>query len=159
MTVASAAISYSKKLMKLTLSMIFRNGFNSSKWECLADLKEGIASLIFVAPRCAEIPELVAIRDIFEKNYGKDFVSAATDLQPNCGVNRLLLVKTPSGELKLKVMKEIAKEHNIEWDTTESEKELLKPPEELIVRSSPSTPFSLSSYSAFTRSHTPYMKF
>lgn len=30
-------------------------------------------------------------------------------------------------------MKEIAKEHQIEWDTTESEKELLKPPEELIV--------------------------
>ncbi|XVF18112.1 hypothetical protein REPUB_Repub10bG0183900 [Reevesia pubescens] len=215
MTVASAAISHSKKLIKLTLSMIFRNGFNSSKCktaakmavarikllrnkrqvvvkqmrrdialllqsgqdatarirvehvireqnvlaanefielfcdlvvarlsiiakrrECPADLKEGIASLIFAAPRCAEIPELVAIKDIFEKKYGKDFVSAATDLRPNCGVNRLLIdklsVKTPSGELKLKVMKEIAKEHNIEWDTTESEKELLKPPEELI---------------------------
>lgn len=35
--------------------------------------------------------------------------------------------------MKLKIMKEIAKEHQIEWDTTESEKELLKPPEELIV--------------------------
>ncbi|XP_022752169.1 IST1-like protein [Durio zibethinus] len=104
--------------------------------ECPADLKEGIASLIFAAPRCAEIPELVAIRNIFEKKYGKDFVSAATDLRPNSGVNRLLIeklsVKTPSVEVKLKVMKEIAKEHNIEWDTTESEKELLKPPEELI---------------------------
>ncbi|GLT82564.1 hypothetical protein SLE2022_009280 [Rubroshorea leprosula] len=104
--------------------------------ECPADLKEGIASLIFAAPRCAEIPELVSIRNIFEKKYGKDFVSAATDLRPNGGVNRLLIdklsVKTPSGEVKLKVMKEIAKEHQIEWDTTESEKELLKPPEELI---------------------------
>ena len=58
--------------------------------ECPADLKEGIASLIFAAPRCAEIPELVAIRNIFEKKYGKDFVSAATDLRPNCGVNRLV---------------------------------------------------------------------
>lgn len=58
--------------------------------ECPADLKEGIASLIFAAPRCAEIPELVAIRDIFQKKYGKDFVSAATDLRPNCGVNRLV---------------------------------------------------------------------
>lgn len=44
-----------------------------------------------------------------------------------------LSVKTPSGEVKLKVMKEIAKEYQVEWDTTESEMELLKPPEELIV--------------------------
>lgn len=104
--------------------------------ECPADLKEGIASLLFASPRCAEIPELVSIRKCFEKKYGKEFVAAATDLRPNCGVNRLLIdklsVKTPSGEVKLKVMKEIAKEHNVDWDTSESEKELLKPPEELI---------------------------
>lgn len=30
-------------------------------------------------------------------------------------------------------MKEIAKEYQVEWDTAESEKELLKAPEELIV--------------------------
>ncbi|OVA16033.1 protein of unknown function DUF292 [Macleaya cordata] len=104
--------------------------------ECPADLKEGICSLIFSAPRCADIPELLQIRDIFEKKYGKDFVSAATDLRPDCGVNRALIeklsVRTPNGEVKLKLMKEIAKEYQIEWDTTESEKELLKPPEELI---------------------------
>ncbi|KAI9072344.1 hypothetical protein K1719_045707 [Acacia pycnantha] len=104
--------------------------------ECPADLKEGIASLIFAAPRCSEIPELLALKDIFEKKYGREFVSAATDLRPNCGVNRLLIdklsVRTPAGEVKLKVMKEIAKEYQVEWDTTESEKELLKPPEELI---------------------------
>ncbi|XP_023544297.1 IST1-like protein [Cucurbita pepo subsp. pepo] len=104
--------------------------------ECPADLKEGVASLIFAAPRCSEIPELSALTNVFEKKYGKDFVSAATDLRPNCGVNRLLIdklsVRTPAGEVKLKIMKEIAMEHQIEWDTTESEKELLKPPEELI---------------------------
>ncbi|KAF3440377.1 hypothetical protein FNV43_RR18661 [Rhamnella rubrinervis] len=104
--------------------------------ECPADLKEGIASLIFAAPRCSEIPELVAIRDIFEKKYGRDFVSAATDLRPNCGVNRMLIdklsVRTPSGQVKLKIMKEIAKEYQIDWDTTETEMELLKPAEEPI---------------------------
>ncbi|KAI8020336.1 hypothetical protein LOK49_LG04G01315 [Camellia lanceoleosa] len=104
--------------------------------ECPLDLKEGISSLLFAAPRCSDIPELLAIRDIFEKKYGKDFVSAAIDLRPNAGVNRMLIeklsVRTPSGQVKLKVMKEIAKEHQIEWDTTESEMELLKPPEELI---------------------------
>lgn len=56
------------------------------------DLKEGISSLIFAAPRCSEIPELVALRDIFEKKYGKDFVGAATDLRPDCGVNRMVIV-------------------------------------------------------------------
>ncbi|PIA32929.1 hypothetical protein AQUCO_04300112v1 [Aquilegia coerulea] len=43
-----------------------------------------------------------------------------------------LSVRTPTGEVKLKLMKEIAKEYQIAWDHTESEKELLKPPEELI---------------------------
>ncbi|KAL3845016.1 hypothetical protein ACJIZ3_002419 [Penstemon smallii] len=104
--------------------------------ECPADLKEGIASLIFAAPRCSDIPELVSIRDVFQKKYGKDFVSAATDLRPNAGVNRMIIeklsVKTPSGELKLKVLKEIAKEYQVQWDTKESEEELLKPPEERI---------------------------
>ncbi|KAG6619662.1 hypothetical protein I3842_Q089300 [Carya illinoinensis] len=104
--------------------------------QCPADLKEGIASLIFAAPRCSEIPELLAIRNIFEKKYGKDFVSAATDLRPDSGVNRMLIdklsVRTPTGEAKLKVLKEIAKEYQIQWDTTESELELLKPLEERI---------------------------
>ncbi|KAE8668920.1 Regulator of Vps4 activity in the MVB pathway protein isoform 2 [Hibiscus syriacus] len=116
--------------------IIARLSIIKKRRECPTDLKEGIASLIFASPRCAEIPELIEIRNIFEKKYGTDFVSAATDLRPNCGVNRLLIdklsVKTPTGEAKLKVMKEIAKEHNIEWDTSESETELLKHPEELI---------------------------
>ncbi|XP_011007786.1 PREDICTED: uncharacterized protein LOC105113336 isoform X2 [Populus euphratica] len=116
--------------------VVSRLSIIAKRRECPADLKEGIASLIFASPRCSEIPELVALRKIFEKKYGKDFVSAATDLRPNSGVNRMLIdklsVRTPTGEVKLKVMKEIAKEHQIDWDTTESEKELLKAPEEMI---------------------------
>ncbi|XP_022894620.1 uncharacterized protein LOC111408975 [Olea europaea var. sylvestris] len=104
--------------------------------ECPADLKEGISSLIFAAPRCSDIPELLAIRDVFEKKYGKDFVSTATDLRPNAGVNRTLIeklsIRSPTGETKLKVLKEIAKEYQANWDTTESETELLKPPEKPI---------------------------
>ncbi|CAF2247153.1 unnamed protein product [Brassica rapa subsp. narinosa] len=104
--------------------------------ECPVDLKEGIASLIFAAPRCSEIPELGDLKDIFEKKYGRDFVSAATELRPTCGVNRMLVVKLsvtrPEGEFKLKVMKEIAKEFQVDWDTKETELELLKPQEETI---------------------------
>lgn len=116
--------------------IVARLSIISKQRVCPADLKEGIASVIFAAPRCSEIPELVALKNIFEKKYGKDFVSAATDLRPNCGVNRQLIdklsVRTPPGEVKLKVLKEIAKEYQIDWDTAESEQELLKPPEELI---------------------------
>ncbi|MCL7022043.1 hypothetical protein MKW94_027694 [Papaver nudicaule] len=116
--------------------IVARLSIISKQKTCPEDLKEGICSLIFSAPRCSDIPELVRIRDIFEKKYGKDFVSAATELRPDCGVNRTLIeklsVRTPSGEVKLKLMKEIAKEYQIEWDTAESEKELLKPQEELI---------------------------
>ncbi|KAJ6733282.1 REGULATOR OF VPS4 ACTIVITY IN THE MVB PATHWAY PROTEIN [Salix koriyanagi] len=97
--------------------VVSRLSIIAKRRECPADLKEGIASLLFASPRCSEIPELVALRKIFEKKYGKIFVSAATDLRPNSGVNRL----------------EIAKEHQIEWDTAESEKELLKAPEEMIM--------------------------
>ncbi|MED6147216.1 hypothetical protein PIB30_042093 [Stylosanthes scabra] len=95
--------------------IVSRLSIISKQRDCPADLKEGIASLIFAAPRCSEIPELVSLKNIFEKKYGKDFVSAATDLRPSCGVNRQLIdklsVRTPPGELKLKVLKEIAKEH------------------------------------------------
>ncbi|XP_056849303.1 uncharacterized protein LOC108819485 isoform X1 [Raphanus sativus] len=105
--------------------------------ECPVDLKEGIASLIFAAPRCSEIPELGDLKDIFEKKYGRDFVSAATELRPTCGVNRMLVdrlsVMRPYGEVKLKVMKEIAKEFQVDWDTKETEQELLKPQEQTIV--------------------------
>ncbi|KAF8095538.1 hypothetical protein N665_0330s0020 [Sinapis alba] len=104
--------------------------------ECPVDLKEGIASLIFAAPRSSEIPELGDLTDIFEKKYGRDFVSAATELRPTCGVNRMLVdrlsVMRPYGEVKLKVMKEIAKEFQVDWDTKETEQELLKPQQETI---------------------------
>ncbi|KAF6172497.1 hypothetical protein GIB67_007010 [Kingdonia uniflora] len=117
--------------------VVARLSIISKQRECPKDLKEGISSLIFSAPRCADIPELVGIRNIFEKKYGRDFVSAATDLRPDCGVNRTLIeklsVNTPSGEVKLKLMKEIAKEYQVEWDTKDSEMELLNPPEEELI--------------------------
>ncbi|KAM1270694.1 hypothetical protein ACFX2J_031587 [Malus domestica] len=61
--------------------------------ECPPYLKEGIASLIVASPRCSEISELIALRDIFEKKYSKDFVYADVDVRPSCCVNRMLLDK------------------------------------------------------------------
>eukprot|EP01018_Ginkgo_biloba_P019698 Gb_14681 [translate_table: standard] len=150
-----------------------------SQRQCPIDLREAISSLIFAAPRCADIPELLDIRSLFGAKYGKEFVAAAAELRPDCGVNRTglrqekevckgkgrlallcigreldlpwsclilqmtsanamyqiiekLSVRAPSGEVKLKLMKEIAKEHHVEWDPAESEAELLKLPEDLL---------------------------
>ncbi|KAM1086429.1 hypothetical protein ACFX2B_011936 [Malus domestica] len=58
--------------------------------ECLPNLKEGIASLIFASSKCSDILELIVLRNIFEEKYGKDFVYAAIDVHPGCGANRML---------------------------------------------------------------------
>lgn len=56
--------------------------------ECPLDLKEAISSVCFAAPRCADLPELQQVRILFAGKYGKEFVSSATELMPECGVNR-----------------------------------------------------------------------
>lgn len=104
--------------------------------ECPLDLKEAISSICFAAPRCADLPELLQVQILFAGKYGKEFVAAATELRPECGVNRqlieLLSIRAPSPEVKLKVLKEIAEEHELDWDPSASESELLKPHEDLL---------------------------
>ncbi|XP_008804491.2 IST1 homolog [Phoenix dactylifera] len=104
--------------------------------ECPLDLKEAISSICFAAPRCADLPELQQVQMLFAAKYGKEFVTAATELMPDCGVNRqiieLLSVRAPSVETKLKLLKEIAEEHELDWDPSASETEFLKPHEDLL---------------------------
>ncbi|CAA0843384.1 Regulator of Vps4 activity in the MVB pathway protein [Striga hermonthica] len=104
--------------------------------ECPLDLKEAISSVCFAAPRCADLPELLQVQMLFAGKYGKEFVSAATELMPECGVNRqlveLLSVRSPAPDVKLKLLKEIAEEHELDWDPAATESELLKPHEDLL---------------------------
>ncbi|GAB4861024.1 hypothetical protein Ancab_036187 [Ancistrocladus abbreviatus] len=104
--------------------------------ECPLDLKEAISSVCFAAPRCADLPELLQVQMLFASKYGKEFVAAATELMPNCGVNRqlieLLSVHAPPAEKKLKLLKEIAKEHELDWDPAGSETQLFKSHEDLL---------------------------
>ncbi|KAL6962610.1 hypothetical protein U1Q18_037569 [Sarracenia purpurea var. burkii] len=73
---------------------------------------------------------------LFVAKYGKEFVSAATELMPECGVNRqlieLLSVRAPDPEVKLKLLKEIAEEHELDWDPAASETALWKLYEDLL---------------------------
>ncbi|KAL9245048.1 hypothetical protein vseg_018746 [Gypsophila vaccaria] len=107
-----------------------------SQRECPLDLKEAISSICFAAPRCADLPELLQVQLAFVSKYGKEFVAAASELMPDCGVNRqlveLLSVRSPSAEKKLKLLKEIAVEHELDWDPAPSETELFKSHEDLL---------------------------
>ncbi|XP_019413337.1 PREDICTED: uncharacterized protein LOC109325421 [Lupinus angustifolius] len=107
-----------------------------SQRECPLDLKEAISSVCFVAPRCADLPELLQVQLLFGAKYGNEFLSAATELRPDCGVNRqlieLLSVRAPSPEKKLKLLKEIAVEHELDWDPAPSETEFFKKHEDLL---------------------------
>ncbi|KAI4375178.1 hypothetical protein MLD38_013082 [Melastoma candidum] len=104
--------------------------------DCPLDLKEAISSVCFAAPRCADLPELLQVQISFASKYGKEFAAAATELMPDCGVNRqlieLLSVRAPSPDVKLKLLKDIAEEHELDWDPTASENELFKPHEDLL---------------------------
>ncbi|KAJ1267511.1 hypothetical protein BS78_07G062200 [Paspalum vaginatum] len=104
--------------------------------ECPIDLKEAISSICFAAPRCADLPELMQVQIMFATKYGKEFVAAASELMPDCGVNRqiieLLSIRPPPIDAKLKLLKEIAEEHEVDWDPSETETEFLKPHEDLL---------------------------
>ncbi|QCE08021.1 DNA mismatch repair protein MSH2 [Vigna unguiculata] len=107
-----------------------------SQRECPLDLKEAISSVCFAAPRCADLPELLQVQSLFASKYGKGFVSSAAHVTPDCSVNRqlieLLSVQAPSEEKKLNFLKEIAVEHNLDWDPTASETKILKKHEDLL---------------------------
>ncbi|PON95945.1 Vacuolar protein sorting-associated protein [Trema orientale] len=104
--------------------------------ECPTELQEAIASIIFAAPRCSDVPDLLHIKNLFNTKYGKEFVSAVSELRPDSGVNRTIIeklsVSAPSPEVKLKVLKEIAREYNLEWDSSNAEAELRKRHEDLL---------------------------
>lgn len=56
----------------------------------------------------------------------------------------LLSIRAPAPDVKLKLLKEIAEEHELDWDPSASETELLKPHEDLLVCLATSLPFTLS---------------
>lgn len=107
-----------------------------SQRECPLELKEAVASIIFAAPRCSDLPDLLTVRNLFTTKYGKEFIAAASELRPDTSVNRTIIEKlsvyTPSGEVKLNVLKEIAREYNLLWDSSKTEAEFNKLPEDLL---------------------------
>ncbi|GAA0159756.1 hypothetical protein LIER_16462 [Lithospermum erythrorhizon] len=107
-----------------------------SQRECPTDLQEAVASIIFAAPRCSDLPDLLHVRNLFGAKYGKEFISAASELRPDSKVNRTIVeklsVSAPSVNIKLEVLKDITREYNVQWDSSKTEAELRKNPEDLL---------------------------
>lgn len=74
--------------MFLPLPLNFLNNFTPLNRECPPELREAISSIIFSAPRCSEVPDLLQIKNLFTAKYGKEFMAAASELRPDSGVNR-----------------------------------------------------------------------
>ncbi|KAF3792542.1 IST1-like protein [Nymphaea thermarum] len=90
---------------------------------CPDELREAISSLIFVSSRCGELPELKEVRSIFTSRYGKEFTASALELRGGCEVSVTLIqkmsTKQPSLEARLQVLKEIAKEGDLQLNLEE----------------------------------------
>uniref|UniRef100_A0A0N5BFG5 IST1 homolog n=1 Tax=Strongyloides papillosus TaxID=174720 RepID=A0A0N5BFG5_STREA len=84
-------------------------------------IAEAIVSLIWAAPRIADVPELMKISGELTKKYGKLFVeqARANQLESPCRVSQKLLDKmslnAPDKVLVEKYMVEIAKYYNVEF--------------------------------------------
>ncbi|XP_016473114.1 uncharacterized protein LOC107795064 [Nicotiana tabacum] len=107
-----------------------------SQKNCPIDLKEAITSVVFASPRCGDIPELLDVRKHFTAKYGKEFISAAVELRPDCGVSRMLVeklsAKAPDGQTKIRILGSIAVEYGVQWDPKSVEEAESVPPNDLL---------------------------
>ncbi|XP_062212185.1 uncharacterized protein LOC133913139 [Phragmites australis] len=80
--------------------------------ECPEELREAAAGLVYAAARCGDLPELQEVRRLLADKFGREFVSAASELRSGCGVNakivQKLSTKQPSLESRQMVLQEIA---------------------------------------------------
>ncbi|XWS54213.1 hypothetical protein CRYUN_Cryun10bG0070000 [Craigia yunnanensis] len=83
--------------------------------DCPNDINEAVSSLIFASARCADLPELPAIRKLFGERYGQRFATAAVELLPGNLVNReikeKLSLKSVSDDVKYRLIDEIARDY------------------------------------------------
>ncbi|XP_071725329.1 uncharacterized protein [Rutidosis leptorrhynchoides] len=144
--------------------VLARTPILESQKELPIELKEAVASIIFSATRCSEVPDLLTLKNLFTTKYGKEFVAAISELRPDSGVNRTIIeklsVNAPPGEEKLKVLKEIAREYNLEWDSSSAEAEFCKKHEDLLAGSGTALsqmPVRQDSYSSASNNTHPNM--
>ncbi|MFS7923110.1 putative vacuolar protein sorting-associated protein Ist1 [Helianthus anomalus] len=58
--------------------------------ECPLELKEAVASIIFAAPRCSNLPDYYLLGTYLVKKYGKELILAASKVHPDTSVNSIV---------------------------------------------------------------------
>ncbi|PIA65057.1 hypothetical protein AQUCO_00100498v1 [Aquilegia coerulea] len=80
--------------------------------ECPEECREVVSSLMFAAARFADLPELRDLRDMFTERYGKALESFV-----NKEFVENLASRPPTMEKKLQLIRGIAQEFSIKWDS------------------------------------------
>lgn len=92
--------------------------------DCPNDINEAVSSLLFASARCGDLPELIKLRVLFSERYGQKFALAAVELSHGNLVNRQMIenlcVKSIHDDLKLSLLKEIARDNGIRLNYPET---------------------------------------
>ncbi|KAL2462691.1 uncharacterized protein Fot_53928 [Forsythia ovata] len=87
--------------------------------ECPGECREAVSSLMFAAARFADLPELRELRTLFSERFGES---------PDIYVNKEFVEKlkrgSPSKDMMLELMQDIASESGLEWNAKALENEL-----------------------------------
>nr|GEV55653.1 IST1-like protein [Tanacetum cinerariifolium] len=84
---------------------------------------EAVSSLMYAAARFADLPELRELRSLFTERYGNSLESFV-----NKECMNLLKPESPTKDMKIKLMQEIALEHRVEWVPNSLDQKVHKPP-------------------------------
>eukprot|EP00667_Euglena_gracilis_P010232 EG_transcript_10415 len=86
---------------------------------CPRDMKEGVCTLIWAAPRIENVPELLMIREQLARKFGVEFAMTASDnaeMATNQKVLYRLSMLVPEPYLCVERLKDIAAQYEVEWE-------------------------------------------
>ncbi|KAL5730198.1 hypothetical protein ACHQM5_003050 [Ranunculus cassubicifolius] len=85
--------------------------------DCPDDINEAVSSLLYASARFGDLPELIKLRKLFGNRYGNKFVTNAVELFSGNHVNQQMIdkfnMKSVSGDIKFRILREIARENNL----------------------------------------------
>ncbi|EOA35327.1 hypothetical protein CARUB_v10020510mg [Capsella rubella] len=91
--------------------------------QCPDECREAISSLVYAAARVSEVPELRDLRSLFAERYGNTLEQFV-----NPEFVERFKAEPPSKEMKVELLREIAREHSIKWDAKSLEQRLYTAP-------------------------------
>ncbi|XP_074273832.1 uncharacterized protein LOC141597316 [Silene latifolia] len=87
--------------------------------DCPEDCREAVASLMFAAARFSDLPELRDLRNLLQERYG-----SSLELYVNQKLVENISAKPPSEENKLQLLRDIALEFSVSWDSRSFEERM-----------------------------------